>query len=287
MGIFAHFISNTHPINVLLYRYSFSLLGFVVIALFFIVLRPSAAKTYLKNNARAICNAPVVYLLTGIVSALVMATYVWGTLLFSLGMSVVMLYTASIYLPFAEKIIRKHFLPDIPKTSFGRKYYISSAVNLTGLLLIVTSSLSDTTLNILGLISAIASGLLFSIMMVMVRALKVAKIEPEHTLISGIIVGFALFLPFLFVYPIAFTTSNIAFATGLGAFATTIGGIFYFKGFSSVRADIAPLIAYFEPIFGSLFALVFLGEKYSVLSVAGVLLIMGTNFAYTLHSRKK
>lgn len=286
MGVFAHFIEGTHPINVLLYRFTFSLAGFLVIAALCLAFSPKSANAYIKSNLSSIKKHPVIYLFTGLVSALVMATYVWGTLLFSLGMSVVMLYTASIYLPFAEKMMRRYFLPNIPKTSFGTKYYVSSAINLTGLLLIVGSTLSNANLNVVGLVSAISSGFFFSIMMVMVRALKSVDVAPEHTLISGIAVGFVLFIPFAFILPVTISASNIGFATGLGAFATTIGGIFYFKGFSSVRADIAPLIAYFEPIFGSLLALIFLGEKYSLLAIVGVLLIIGTNFVYTICSRK-
>lgn len=287
MGIFAHFIEGTHPINVLLYRFSFSLAGFLVIALFFLVFKAKSANAYIRDNVTAIKEHPVIYLFTGLISSLVMATYVWGTLLFSLGMSVVMLYTASIYLPFAEKMMRRYFLPNIPKTSFGTKYYISSTINLSGLLLIVGSNLADTNLNIIGLISAIASGFFFSIMMVMIRALKNVNIAPEHTLISGISVGFILFLPFAFIFPITISASNIAYATGLGAFATSVGGIFFFIGFSNARADIAPLIAYFEPIFGSLLALIFLGERYSLLAIVGVLLIIGTNITYTIYTRRK
>jgi drug/metabolite transporter (DMT)-like permease len=287
MGIFANFIQNTHPLNILLLRYSFTMIAFVAILLAQLVVTNAKAKQYLARNWNAVKQSPKLYLFTGLVSALVMATYVVGTLLFSVGLSVVLLYTATIYLPFTEKVMRRLFIPSLKHSKFGTRYYLSSAVNLVGLLLVVTSSLSDTKLNMVGLVSAVASGFLFSIMMVQIRAMRSSGFDAEHTLISGTMVGIVLFLPAAFLLPISFTSHNMVAATGLGAFATTIGGIFYFKGFSAVRADLAPLLAYFEPIFGSMLALIFLGERYSLLAVLGVVLIIGTNFAYTYYSRSR
>jgi Predicted permease, DMT superfamily len=286
MGTFANFVQGTHPLNILLMRYGFALAGLLVILLLQFILSKDRAKLYVSRNWSAAKASPKVYLLTGLVSALVMATYVFGTLLFSVGLSVVMLYTATIYLPFTEKIIRRYFIPSLNRSTFGRRYYISSSINLLGLMLIVGASLSDTKLNIVGLISALSSGFLFSILMVQVRAMKSCRIDAEHTLISGALVGFTLLLPAAFLLPISFVGHNLAAATGLGVFATAIGGIFYFKGFSTVRADLAPLLAYFEPIFGSMLALIFLGERYSLLALVGVALIIGTSFTYTYLTRK-
>ncbi len=287
MGTFANFVHCTHPLNILLMRYGFALAGLLVILLMQFIISTDKAKQYVSLNWSAAKASPKMYLLTGLVSALVMATYVMGTLLFSVGLSVVMLYTATIYLPFTEKIIRRYFIPNLKRSTFGSRYYISSAINLLGLLLIVGASLSDTKLSILGLISALSSGFLFSILMVQVRAMKGCGIDAEHTLVSGALVGFTLFLPAAFLLPISFTTYNIFAASGLGVLATAIGGIFYFKGFSAVRPDLAPLLAYFEPIFGSMLALIFLGERYSLLAVAGVILIIGTSFAYTYLTRSE
>lgn len=287
MGTFANFIQNTHPLNILLFRYGFALAGLSAILLFQLIFTNDKARHYINRNWSAVKESPKLYLFTGLTSAMVMATYVMGTLLFSVGLSVVMLYTATIYLPFTEKIIRRYFLPNLPHSKFGRGYYISSSVNLLGLLLIVAASLSDTKLNVLGLLSAIASGFLFSILMVQVRAMKSNGFDAEHTLISGTLVGSLLLLPAAFLLPFSFSMHNLAAATGLGVFATAVGGIFYFKGFCAVRADLAPLLAYFEPIFGSMLALIFLGERYRLLAVAGVILIIGTSFAYTYLTRER
>ena len=287
MGIFANFIKDTHPLNILLYRYSFTTITFLVILLLQLLLTRKKALSYLGRNWSSAKHSPKLYITTGIVSALVMATYVFGTLLFSVGLSVVMLYTATIYLPFTEKIIRRYFIPELDKSSFGTKYYLSSALNLLGLTLVVAASFADTKLNIVGLIAAVASGFLFSIMMVQVRAMKKAGFDAEHTLVSGTIAGIILFFPAAILLPISFNPENLAAGVGLGAFATAVGGIFYFKGFSAVRADLAPLLAYFEPIFGSMLAVVFLSERYSLTALAGVLLIIGTNFTYTLLSHRR
>jgi drug/metabolite transporter (DMT)-like permease len=286
MGTFANFVQGTHPLNILLMRYGFALAGLLAILLLQFIISTDKAKRYVSRNWSAAKASPKVYLLTGLVSALVMATYVMGTLLFSVGLSVVMLYTATIYLPFTEKLIRRYFIPSLNRSKFGRRYYISSSINLLGLLLVVASTLSDAKMSILGLISAVASGFLFSILMVQVRAMKGSGIDAEHTLVSGALVGFTLLFPVAFLLPISFTPHNLAAATGLGVLATAIGGIFYFKGFSAVRPDLAPLLAYFEPIFGSMLALIFLGERYSMLAVMGVILIIGTNFAYTYLTRR-
>ncbi|WP_320052207.1 EamA family transporter [uncultured Acetobacteroides sp.] len=286
MGTFANFVQGTHPLNILLMRYGFALAGLLAILLLQLIIKKNEAKQYVSRNWSAIKASPKVYLLTGLVSALVMATYVMGTLRFSVGLSVVMLYTATIYLPFIEKMIRRYFMPSLHRSKFGRRYYISSSINLLGLLLVVASTLSDAKLNLIGLISAVASGFLFSILMVQVRAMKGSGIDAEHTLVSGALVGFTLLFPAAFLLPISFTPHNLAAATGLGVLATAIGGIFYFKGFSAVRPDLAPLLAYFEPIFGSMLALIFLGERYSLLAVVGVILIIGTSIAYTYLTRR-
>lgn len=287
MGIFAHYIEHTNSINILLYRYGFTIATLAIAAAIWRIIAPAQASAYFAKNIGAIKRYPLVYVATGIVSALVMATYVFGTLLFSLGLSVVMLYTACIYLPFSEKMVRRYFIPSLPKSSFGAKYYLSSILNLVGLMLIVGSSLVDATLNIVGLACAVSSGFIFSVMMVMVRAIDAKGFDPEHTLISGSIIGFLLLLPMGFLLPISFSPHNLWAATGLGSFATAIGGILYFKGFNAVRSDLAPLLAYFEPLFGSFLALMFLGEHYAPIAIAGVLVIVGTNFTYTLYSNRQ
>ena len=276
MGTFANFVQGTHPLNILLMRYGFALAGLLVILLMQFIISTDKAKQYVSRNWSAAKASPKVYLLTGLVSALVMATYVMGTLLFSVGLSVVMLYTATIYLPFTEKIIRRYFIPNLKRSTFGSRYYISSAINLLGLLLIVGASLSDTKLSILGLISALSSGFLFSILMVQVRAMKGCGIDAEHTLVSGTLVGFTLFLPAAFLLPISFTTYNIFAASGLGVLATAIGGIFYFKGFSAVRPDLAPLLAYFEPIVVVILGWALFGETLNGLQLGGCALILAS-----------
>lgn len=75
-------MQGTHPLNILLMRYGFALAGLLVILLMQFIISTDKAKQYVSLNWSAAKASPKVYLLTGLVSALVMATYVMGTLLF-------------------------------------------------------------------------------------------------------------------------------------------------------------------------------------------------------------
>lgn len=287
MGTFANLITNTHPLNVVTFRYLFSLTGLLLIGFGWLVFDRKGANRYFTQNWTSIKKHPRLYLLTGAIFSLVMACYAIGSILFSVGLSVVMLYTSTLYLPLTQRLIKKLFLPSITLSNFNKWYYLSSATNLIGLILIILSSLNNINLNWFGLTAAVLSGILFSIGMVQIGLLKDAGISTEHTLFGGTVFGALLFWPALLLLPWSLNSTNILASTGLGVLATAIGGIFYFKGFGQVRADLAPLLAYTEPVAGSLLAVIILHESYDLPSLSGLLLILLTNVIYSGMSRKK
>lgn len=286
MGIFANQITQTHPANIVFLRFFFCTLSFPLIALIAYPLFTQTTRIKLAETLRFARNHPGLWFLVGLSMALVVALYTLGAVLLSVGLSVILLYTAAIWFPLTEKLACRFLFRDLRPTRFGRAYYLSVSMNLMGLVTIIlgTTQLPNfgSPSSILGLLAAVTASMAFSFSMVLVRVIKAKGIKTEQMIVSSSIIGSLIMLPALFLLPFEASPANLYNAFGMGFIATALGGLVYFKGFGSVRTTLAPVLAYLEPIFGFSLAVMILGEQFTPTLLLGMAIILATNVGYTL-----
>ena len=286
MGIFANHIVQTHPANIVFPRFFFCTLSFPLIALIAYPLFPRTTRDKVMETISFARDHTGLWVVVGISMALVVALYTLGAVLLSVGLSVILLYTAAIWFPLMEKLACRYLFRDLRPTQFSRAYYLSVSLNLLGLLTIIlgTTQLPSfgSLSSVLGLISAVTASMAFSFSMVLVRVIKTKGIKTEQMIITSSFIGSLIMLPALFLLPIELSSGNLYNAFGMGFIATALGGLIYFKGFGSVRTTLAPVIAYLEPIFGFSLAILILAEQFTPTLLLGMAIILATNIGYTL-----
>lgn len=286
MGIFANQIVQTHPVNIVFLRFFFCTLSFPLIALITYPMFPRATRNKISETISFARDHTGLWLLAGISMALVVALYTLGAVLLSVGLSVILLYTAAIWFPLTEKLACRYLFRNLRPTQFGRAYYLSVSLNLLGLVTIILGTTQLPSFgslpSVLGLISAVTASMAFSFSMVLVRVIKERGIKTEQMIVSSAFIGTLIMLPALFLLPIELGSGNLYNAFGMGFVATALGGLVYFKGFGSVRTTLAPVLAYLEPIFGFSLAVLILAEQFTPTLLLGMMIILGTNLGYTL-----
>ncbi|MCW8906411.1 MAG: DMT family transporter [Sedimenticola sp.] len=286
MGVFANLIEQTHAANVVFMRFFFCVLSLPLIALIAYPLSPRATRIKLAETLTFIRCFPRVWLMVGASMGLAIALYTLGSVLLSVGLSVILLYTASIWFPLADRIACRYLFRDLKPVHFREAYYLSVLLNLSGLAIIImgTTRLPDfgSSSSVIGLVCAVSAGIAFAITMVLTRVMKINGIKTDQVIVPSSVIGSLLMLPAVFFLPLSISVSNIGYALGMGFVATALGGLVYFKGFGSVRPALAPILAYFEPIFGFSLAVLVLSEAFTPLLLTGMGLILLTNIGYTL-----
>jgi drug/metabolite transporter (DMT)-like permease len=136
-----------------------------------------------------------------------------------------------------------------------------------------------------GLFWGILSGLTFAVLSVMNR-----KFVSRY---SGLIVAFyedavaaILLMPVLFLFKFTLSWRNILLLFFLGVVSTAAAHSLFISGMRYVKARTASIIASLEPIYGILFALLFLREVPSLRTLLGGALILGAAIFATLFSKE-
>src|SRR5262249_34837489 len=83
-------------------------------------------------------------------------------------------------------------------------------------------------------------------------------------------------LPFLFLAPVAPTTTDIGLLLILGVVCTALAHTLYIQSLSRLTATTAGLVACLEPVYAIIFAFVFLGESLPWRVAASAVLILGS-----------
>jgi drug/metabolite transporter (DMT)-like permease len=120
--------------------------------------------------------------------------------------------------------------------------------------------------NVTGLLVALASGLAFAVMTIMMRKQKATS--PMESIILGNLIGFAVGLPSLWTAP-ALPASGWVALTLLGTVQLGLAYVFYARAIRHVTALEAVLIPVMEPILNPLWVLLAVGERPTPLALAG------------------
>lgn len=291
MGIFANMIVQTHPTNVVFLRFLFCVISLPLIGLLLYPFSPHTTREKISETISFYRNHKALWLQVGTAMALVVALYTLGAVMLSVGLSVILLYTAAIWFPLVDKLACRYLFPDLRPTHFSRAYYLSVILNLCGLVTIIlgTSQVPSfgSLSSIIGLFAALGASIAFSISMVLIRVMKLRGIKTDQMIVASSCIGTLIMLPALFFFPLYISMGNFSYAFGMGFIATALGGLIYFKGFGSVRVTLAPILSYLEPIFGFTLAILILSEQFTPTLLTGMAIILISNIGYTLYDIKR
>lgn len=145
-----------------------------------------------------------------------------------------------------------------------RADWLTIAAVLGGLVLFFYEGLQLN--NVAGLLVALASGLGFAIMTIMMRKQKATS--PMESIILGNLLGFLIGLPALIQAPALPTSGWVALGL-LGTVQLGVAYLFYAKAIKHVTALEAVLIPVMEPILNPVWVLIAVGERPTPLALVG------------------
>lgn len=126
--------------------------------------------------------------------------------------------------------------------------------------------------NLTGIMLAIASGVFFAAMTILLRLQKDGS--PVESIILGNLIGFLVGLPFMVGVPLPSGTGLGALLL-LGIFQLGVPYLLYARAIKHVTALEAVLIPVIEPILNPIWVMLALGEKPTPLALAGGAVVLG------------
>ena len=126
--------------------------------------------------------------------------------------------------------------------------------------------------NISGQLVALASGVAFAVMTILMRKQK--DTSPLESIILGSVLSFLIGAPALWTAPALPTTGWLALGL-LGTVQLGLAYLFYARALLHVTALEAVLIPIIEPILNPIWVMLVIGEKPSPLAIAGGALVVG------------
>ena len=212
------------------------------------------------------------FALLGIILAVHWTTFFYAVQVSSVAIGLLSFSTFPVFTTFLEPIAFKERLKPIN--------IAIALVTLLGVGLIIPSF--DVGNNVTqGVIWGVVSGFTFAVLAILNR--KYVEAYPS-LLISFYQDGVAalVLLPIAIIQQPAFSWIDIVLLIVLGVFCTAIAHTLFIKGMSSVKAQLASVIASLEPVYGIIFAALLLSEIPTLRTVlGGVIILSATLFATT------
>lgn len=216
--------------------------------------------------------------LSAVFYAGILILFVLATKMTTAANAIFLQFTAPIYLVILEPIVMK--------TKFESKNVITIIITIGGMVLFFFGRLELG--NIYGNLIAIGSGICFALFSLLTKYKK-EKQNSENTLIS-VITGNALvgIITFFFVFPdFSLTLQQALILLYMGAIQIGTSYVIFNEGIKYVSATESMIIATLEAIFNPIWVFIGLGEKPSVFSIAGGLIIFGAILWRNFSSKDK
>jgi len=126
-----------------------------------------------------------------------------------------------------------------------------------------------------GVLWGLSAGLTFSILTIMNRKLA-QQYSYLHIAFYQDLSATLCLLPFLFVLGAGLQVNHLFLLFFLGVFCTAAAHALFIKGLKHIKAQSAALVGSLEPVYGIVFAILFLQEIPSVRTVLGGMIILST-----------
>ncbi len=267
-GIFFLFINNMAEGPVVFYQLLF---GFLALAAY-MAATGKFSGIRLRGKRKAL-------ILLGIWHAGVMISYYTAVSFTNVSMSVLLLYTAPLYILLIAPVLLKE--------KPGGKSLAALIISLLGIVIVVgpeNLDFSQTGLEsgyLFGVLMGLFAGFFYACIIMTSRYLRDEYSGLEQLFIStGVTLVFLI--PFVWQASIASLIENLPVLLFLGIMITSLGSILYFTGLVHVRAQNASIISLLEPVSTIFFASLILKDPISVETLIGCLLILSSSFLVSL-----
>lgn len=272
-GIFFLFIKNMAEGPVVFYQLLF---GFLALAVY-MAATGKLSGIKLRGKRKAL-------ILLGIWHAGVMLSYYTAVSFTNISMSVLLLYTAPLYV----LLIAPVFLKEKP----GKKSLAALIISLVGVVIVVGPEnlvLSQKALEsgyLLGVLMGLFAGFFYACITVTSRYLRDEYSGLEQLFIStGVTLVFLL--PFVRQASTASLIENMPVLLFLGVMITSLGSILYFTGLVHVKAQNASIMSLLEPVSAIFFAYIILKDPVSVETLLGCFLILSSSLLVSFEDESK
>ncbi len=272
-GIFFLFINNMAEGPVVFYQLLF---GFLALAAY-MAATGKFSGIRLRGKRKAL-------ILLGIWHAGVMISYYTAVSYTNVSMSVLLLYTAPLYILLIAPVLLKE-KPD-------GKSLAALIISLLGIVIVVgpeNLDFSQTGLEsgyLFGVLMGLFAGFFYACIIMTSRYLRDEYSGLEQLFIStGVTLVFLI--PFVWQASMASLIENLPVLLFLGVMITSLGSILYFTGLVHVRAQNASIISLLEPVSTIFFAYLILKDPISVETLIGCLLILSSSFLVSLGEESK
>jgi drug/metabolite transporter (DMT)-like permease len=220
----------------------------------------------------------------GIWQAGVMLTYYTAVSITNVSISVLLMYTAPIYVLFLAPILLKE------KT--GKKSLAALIISLLGVVVVVgpenlvPGSWEVESSYMLGIFMGLLSGFFYACIIITSRCLRDEYSGLEQLFISTC-VTIVVLLPFVRQVSASSLIENLPVLLFLGIMITSIGSILYFTGLVHVKAQDASIISLLEPVSAIFFAYILFKDPISDETLTGCALILLSSLLVSLEDGKR
>jgi drug/metabolite transporter (DMT)-like permease len=201
------------------------------------------------------------------------AFFVFATKNTTAANAILLQYTAPVWVALAS-----HRLLGEPITRID---WITIVITLGGMGLFFLDGLQSG--GTVGNIAAVVSGIFFAGTVVALRRMRHQGSSIEIVLVGNVITAF-IGLPFAIGHAIGL--DDLLFLLLLGVVQLGLGYIFFVKGVSRVSAIESALIPVIEPLLNPIWVALFYGERPSLISLAGGLVVIGAVTARGIYEAK-
>lgn len=178
----------------------------------------------------------------------------------------------------APPILVMFFAPLILSERITRVSIAATLTGLAGLIFILWPGLQESKIEI-GIVFGIGSAVLYAFQTTIERRLAVFGIDPEMGVVYKLAIPGLMMLPFAIFHISRFgTISGVEWVKigVLGVILWLVSWILFFKGLKTVLASHAAILTYLEPAGAIFLAFLFLGERLTLLTVFGGILILSS-----------
>ena len=227
-------------------------------------------RSFVKTNFKEL----LLFIGSGLSFFMTASCYYMSLQLTSISTAVVLMYTAPIFV----MIYSVSFL--------GEKFGRMKLVALIGMILgcIFTSGIiGGLKINVPGIAIGFLSGIAYASYNIFTKIQMEKGINPVksnfYCFLVSVIIGLIVSKPFGIIECIGKNPVVVAsFSVGMGIFACILPYFLYTMALQRVPAGTASSLGILEPMAASLFSVLILGEKLSLYSIVGIVLILGSVF---------
>lgn len=184
--------------------------------------------------------------------------------------AVLLTYTAPLFIALMA--------PFLLKESLEKTTILALFLSFIGIILILTPASIELNLRQLsGIFWGLLSGFTYAILVVLVKPLL--KIySPMLLMFLESFTATLVLLPFVLSQPLQLNFFSLSLLVIMGILHTAIANILYLEGLRQLKAQIAGVLSYLDPLSASFFAFIFLQEVPRLETIIGGFLILLANY---------